>query len=96
MTTRKRSKSLPINVASFAAFMGIEQPDEDRLSLALENAIESAASYLGKDIGETAPHYIRHGIFLLASQSLLAEVQSDTIPLIVRYYWSTHAGNPTL
>ena len=96
MTTRKRSKSLPINVASLAAFMGVEQPDEERFSRALDNAIKTAGNYLNTEISNTAPHYIRHGIMHLASYLLLTDLESSTIPLIVRYYWSNHAGSLTL
>jgi hypothetical protein len=108
MTTRKRpqteseaeqvidapaTQDLPLNVDSLAEFMELEEPDRDRLSIALELAKEAATATTGRPIGETACHGIRHGIHMLASQLLLKEATAVPvgleIPAVVRYLWQT-------
>lgn len=103
-TTRKRKTAADaaplqtLNVDSLAAFMGIEQPDRSRLTRALDLAIEAAEAVTGQPIGDTAPHGIRHGVHLLASELLIKDQLEDipepaAIPLVVRYLWQAdHAG----
>jgi hypothetical protein len=74
--------------------MEIEQPDRERLGLALELAKEAAQSVTGRPIGDAASHGIRHGVHMLASQLLIkdqleAAPQGAEIPGVVRYLWKT-------
>lgn len=87
-------QDLPLSVDSLAAFMEIEQPDRQRLGLALDLAKEAALAVTGRPVGDTAPHGIRHGIHMLASQLLIkdqlnAAPQGADIPGVVRYLWKT-------
>ncbi len=84
---------LPVNVASLATFMRIEQPDTDRLASSLDLARAAAASIIGRPVREAESHNIRHGIHMLAAQLLLKD-QLDAavptgaaIPSMVRYLW---------
>lgn len=93
-TTRKHKPAadLPIDIDSLAAFMGIEQPDRERLGSALGLALDAAAAATGAPVGETASHGIRHGVHLLASQLLIKDQldsapEGTDIPLVVRYLW---------
>lgn len=87
-------QDMPLSVDSLAAFMEIEQPDRKRLGLALELAKEAALAVIGRPVGDTAPHAIRHGVHMLASQLLIkdqleAAPQGAEIPGVVRYLWKT-------
>ena len=96
MATRKRAQ-LPepaqaVSINSLAEFIGDQQPDRDRLKQALTLAKNAALNFTGIAVGDTAPHPIRQGIFMLAAKLLitnqLAESPAiDTIPLVVRYYF---------
>jgi hypothetical protein len=99
-TTRKRaSQPAPtpeqaVSIDSLAAFMEIEQPDRERLGLALELAKEAALAVTGKPVGDVACHGVRHGVHMLASQLLLknqldASSSGAEIPGVVRYLWKT-------
>lgn len=100
-TTRKRASTPPaaapdqaVSVDSLAAFMAIEQPDRDRLGLALTLAKDAALSVTGRPVGDTASHGIRHGVHMLAAQLLIkdqldAAPQGSDIPGVVRYLWKT-------
>lgn len=87
-------QDLPLDVDSLAAFMEIEQPDRERLGLALKLAKEAAQSVIGRPVSERANHGIRHGVHMLASQLLLKDAleeapESAEIPGVVRYLWKT-------
>jgi hypothetical protein len=87
-------QDLPLTVDSLAAFMEIEQPDRERLGLALRLAKEAALAVTGRPVGDTAPHGIRHGVHMLAAQLLIrdqldAAPQGAEIPGVVRYLWKT-------
>lgn len=98
-TTRKRKAAAEaplqtLNVDSLAAFMGIEQPDRDRLEHALDLAIAAGESVTGRLIGDMAPHGVRHGVHLLAAELLIKDQLDDipdpaAIPLVVRYLWQS-------
>jgi hypothetical protein len=88
------AQDLPLNVASLAAFMEIEQPDDERLSRALDLAKEAALTVTGQPVGDFACHGIRHGVHMLASQLLIKDALDDApaaadIPGVVRYLWKT-------
>jgi hypothetical protein len=90
------SQDLPLDVASLAAFMEIEQPDRERLGLALELAKQAARSATGQPVGDIVSHGIRHGVHMLAAQLLIkdqleATPQGVEIPGVVRYLWKTAA-----
>jgi len=83
---------LPLTVDSLAAFMEIEQPDRTRLALALDLAKEAALAATGQPVGDAAPHGIRHGVHMLASQLLIKDALEAAptgaeIPGVVRYLW---------
>jgi hypothetical protein len=87
-------QNLPLTVDSLAAFMEIEQPDRARLALALDLAKEAALAATGQPVGDAAPHGIRHGVHMLASQLLIKDAleaapESAEIPGVVRYLWKT-------
>lgn len=87
-------QDLPLDVASLAAFMEIEQPDRARLGQALELAIAAAVATIGRPLREAEPHPIRHGVHMLASQLLLKDAleaapEGAEIPGVVRYLWKT-------
>ena len=98
-TTRKRASTPPaaapdqaVSIDSLAAFMAIEQPDRDRLGLALNLAKDAALSVTGQPVGDTASHGIRHGVHMLAAQLLIkdqldATPQGAEIPGVIRYLW---------
>ena len=95
-TTEAYVQDLPLDVASLAAFMEIEQPDRERLGRALELAKEAALTVTGRPVGDIAPHGIRHGVHMLAAQMLLKDAleeapQGAEIPGVVRYLWKTAA-----
>ena len=95
-TTRKRAQ-LPepaqaVSINSLAEFIGDQQPDRDRLEKALTLAKDAALNFTGTAVGDTAPHPIRQGIFMLAAKLLITNQleespATDTIPLVVRYFW---------
>lgn len=83
---------LPLDVASLAAFMEIEQPDRERLGKALELATTAAAATIGRTLRAAEPHLIRHGVHMLASQLLLKDAldavpDAPDIPAVVRAFW---------
>ncbi len=87
-------QDLPLDVASLAAFMQIEQPDRERFGRALELASTAAAGVLGRPVRDAEPHGIRHGVHMLAAQMLLKDAleeapQGAEIPGVVRYLWKT-------
>ena len=94
MATRKRSatstsppSAQALDVDSLAAFMGIDQPDRDRLGHALELATAAAKTITGQIIGDMEPHGIRHGVHMLASELLIRDQLEDipepsAIPLV--------------
>ena len=87
-------QDLPLSVDSLAAFMAIDQPDRERLGLALSLAKDAALAVTGLPVGDTANHGIRHGIHMLAAQLLIrdqldAPPESAAIPGVVRYLWKT-------
>lgn len=89
-------QDLPLDVDSLAAFMEIEQPDRERLGLALELASTAATNTIGRPIRAAEPHGIRHGVHMLAAQMLLKDAleeapQGAEIPGVVRYLWKTAA-----
>jgi hypothetical protein len=95
-TTRKRAQpSEPtqgVTVDSLAEFIGDQQPDRDRLEQALTIAKDAAFNFTGIAVGDTAPHPIRQGILMLAAKLLITNQleespATDTIPLVVRYFW---------
>lgn len=99
-TTRKRvskpaeTPEQAVTVDSLAAFMDIEQPDRERLGLALQLAKEAALAVTGRPVGDAASHGIRHGVHMLAAQLLIkdqleAAPQGPEIPGVVRYLWKT-------
>jgi hypothetical protein len=88
------AQDLPLSIDSLAAFMEIEQPDRQRLGLALDLAKDAALAVTGRPVGDIAPHSIRHGVHMLASQLLIkdqldAAPQGAEIPGVVRYLWKT-------
>ena len=90
------AQDMPLDVASLAAFMEIEQPDRERLGLALELAKDAAFAVTGRPVGERASHGIRHGVHMLASQLLLKDALEKApagveIPGVVRYHCKTAA-----
>lgn len=96
MATRKRAQApeqtQAVTVDSLAAFIGDQQPDRDRLEQALTLAKDAALNFTGIAVGDTAPHPIRQGIFMLAAKLLITNQleespATDTIPLVVRYYF---------
>lgn len=95
-TPAPAAADLPLDVASLAAFMEIEQPDRERLGQALELAKAAALAVTGRPVGATACHGIRHGVHMLASQLLLKDAleaapEGAEIPGVVRYLWKTAA-----
>jgi hypothetical protein len=75
-----------------AEFIGDQQPDRDRLEQALTIAKDAAFNFTGIAVGDTAPHPIRQGILMLAAKLLITKQldespATDTIPLVVRYFW---------
>lgn len=96
MATRKRARTapptLPVSIDTLAAFIGDEQPNRDRLEQALALATAAAEAFTGQPVGETAPHAIRQGINLLASQLLITDqlekppADAD-ISIVVRAFW---------
>lgn len=96
MATRKRQPAAappqPVSVDALAAFIGDEQADPARLQQALALATDAAQASTGKAVGDTAPHAIRHGVFLLASHLLITDQLEEPpaeidIPLVVRAFW---------
>lgn len=86
------AQDLPVSIDSLAAFMAIEQPDRERLGLALNLAKDAALAVTGRPVGDTAPHGIRHGVHMLAAQLLIkdqleAAPQGAEIPGVIRYLW---------
>ena len=95
-TTRKRAQpseqTQAVTVDSLAEFIGDQQPDRDRLEQALTLAKDAALNFTGTAVADTAPHPIRQGIFMLAAKLLITNQlkespATDTIPLVVRYFW---------
>lgn len=83
--------------ADLATFMGVDEPDTEKLTRATNVAMAAAAEIMGRPLPDPITHELRQGVNLLASQLLLkgdldSPVDPATVPLVARYYFRLAAG----